>query len=120
MLPHGRARLLTRYGLPAEALCFLGPILCFDEHGELEDEAQRILNTLRSFTEISVSGSGLHIVVKAKLPGDSRHPAGIGLFDHARYFIMSGNHYPGASFKIEERQAEIEELYAELFLTCSP
>ena len=88
---------------------------CFDVDGKLEEDAQRIVNTLRSFTEISVSGSGLHILVKAKLPGEARHPAGIGIFDRSRYFTMSGNHFPGASFKIEERQAEIEKLYAELF-----
>lgn len=88
---------------------------CFDEHGKLEEKAQRIVNTLRSFTEVSVSVSGLHILVKAKLPGEARHPAGIGMFDRARYFTMSGNHFPETSFKIERRQTEIDKLYAELF-----
>ncbi len=57
--------------------------------------------------------------VHALLAGSYRqHPAGIGLFDHSRYFRMSGNHFPGTSFAIEERQAEIDKLYAELFSEC--
>lgn len=85
---------------------------CVD--GEWKPEALAILRRLNSFSEMSPSGKGAHIVVKAKLPA-GRHPKGIGLFDRFRYFTITGNHIAGTPDSIHDRQAEIDALYAELF-----
>ena len=38
--------------------------------GDIEPWAQEIVQDLNSYTEVSVSGTGLHIIVKGELPGD--------------------------------------------------
>lgn len=87
---------------------------CLCENGEWTDQARNILQRLDSFSELSPSGKGAHIIVKAKLPA-GRHPKGIGMFDRLRYFTITANHIAGTPDSIQGRQAEIDALYAELF-----
>ena len=73
---------------------------CFDEHGELHPDANRIVETLNSYTERSPSRTGLHIIVRASLNGHPRNrtddvPWGgedgkIEIYDRARYFTITG------------------------------
>lgn len=84
------------------------------ENKQITASARRVLNQLHSFAELSPSKTGVHIIVRAKLAA-GRHPKGIGMFDRARYFTMTGLHLKAAPYTIEHRQAEIDALYAELF-----
>jgi putative DNA primase/helicase len=86
---------------------------CFDNCGQIKPRARRIVEMLNSYTERSPSGKGLHILVKAKLP-TGRHPKGLGLFSEGRYFTMSGRHVPNTPLDIQDRQHEIESIYAEI------
>jgi putative DNA primase/helicase len=42
------------------------------ETGTIEEWAQEIIISLRSYTEISPSGRGVHIIVRGKLPPEGR------------------------------------------------
>ncbi|MDE6834030.1 MAG: hypothetical protein K2J39_07295, partial [Ruminococcus sp.] len=49
------------------------------------------VNGLGSYTEISQSGHGLHIICRGKLPEGARRKGKFEMYDRGRYFIMTGN-----------------------------
>ncbi len=46
---------------------------------------------LNSYTELSQSGNGIHIICKGKLPEGARRKGKVEMYDKGRYFIMTGN-----------------------------
>jgi primase-polymerase (primpol)-like protein len=73
---------------------------------------KNILNTFATYAECSPSYSGVHIIVKAKLPGAARRRRKVEMYDCDRYFTFTGakcNDYGVACL-----QAETEALYATL------
>jgi primase-polymerase (primpol)-like protein len=91
-----------------------------DDCRELEKEeiapwAWRVVEQMQSYTEISISGRGLHILVKAALPDHvGRKHAMVEVYDTRRYFAVTGERLEGTPAAIEERQAEVLALYATL------
>lgn len=45
----------------------------------------------KSYTEISPSGTGIHIIVKGKIPGDRRRKKNVEMYENGRFFTMTGN-----------------------------
>ena len=87
---------------------------CIDpDTGELISKAVDIVRTLDSYTEVSPSGKGLHILVKGKLPGDGIKRNGVEVYDKNRFFTMTGHLYSDANRKIEKRENELKQLYQE-------
>jgi putative DNA primase/helicase len=83
--------------------------------GEVVPWAWEIVGNLASYIEVSPSGRGLHILVKAELPDHSgRKHGAVEIYDHQRYFAVTGEHLAGTPATIEERQAQVEALYATL------
>lgn len=66
---------------------------------------------LRSYTEISPSGTGMHVITKAYIPrGRKQHP--IEVYSNQRFMTMTGNvHW---NLPIEYRQHEVETLVSKL------
>lgn len=87
---------------------------CRNEAGHFTPEALDILQRLHSFSELSPSGRGLHILVKAKLPAGRRRGNGIEMYDSGRYFTITGNHIAGTPLVIEDRQTAAAQLNSEL------
>lgn len=73
----------------------------------LEAERDLIAFALDSYTEESVSGTGLHVIVRAHLNG-GRHPEGFGVFQEGRLWYCSGKPVTGMSTTIEDRQRELD------------
>jgi len=70
-------------------------------------EARVILKHVQSYTERSPSGTGLHIIGYGALPGTGRRtrPRGfkeLEVYDRARCFTMTGEHYPGTPHELRE------------------
>jgi hypothetical protein len=69
-----------------------------------------IIREMQSYTEISPSGTGLHIIVQGKLPKGKRVAKGDGVeiecYDTARYLCFTG-HVVGEFKTINARQAEL-------------
>lgn len=63
------------------------------ENGMLRDDVAQWVETIDSYTEISVSGKGLHIIVKAQLPVSGRKNGNIEIYSECRFFTMSGDVY---------------------------
>lgn len=61
------------------------------ETGELTPEAQDIINTLDSYTEVSASGKGVHVICKGTVPDGRARNGKYELYYKGRYFIMTGD-----------------------------
>jgi hypothetical protein len=85
------------------------------ETGIIEPWAQEIIDRLASYTEISPSGTGVHIWVKGKLPPGRRRKRNFEAYDSDRYLTLTGYHVEGTPLTIEPCQVELEALYGEIF-----
>ena len=75
------------------------------ETGKTEDWAQKVIDDLNSYTEISPSGTGYHIIVKGKMPEDGANRKGrLEVYEKGRYFTVTGDHVEGTPEAINERQ----------------
>jgi hypothetical protein len=87
---------------------------CFDAAGNLASEAQHWVDALNSYTERSVSGTGLHVIVKAVLPPGGCRKDGIEMYNAGRFFVMTGDVFDGHA-SIEDRQEQVEAMHAAIF-----
>ena len=89
------------------------------ETGRLEQWARAIIDRLDSYTEVSPSGTGVHIFVRADITRENRvHKLGNGQveFYTTRHFItVTGVHLDGTPRTIEERTDALSSLYDEYF-----
>ena len=61
------------------------------QHGDKLDNIVNEFNeAFKSYTEVSPSGNGLHIIVKGKIPGNRRRKGNIEMYDSGRFFTMTG------------------------------
>jgi putative DNA primase/helicase len=71
-----------------------------------------------TYSEISPSGQGLKIWARGALPsnlaGVPVADGAIELYDHARYFAVTGRAFRGAPLQIEEHQGDLVVLYQHL------
>ena len=85
------------------------------ETGEIAPWAWQIVEALQSYTEISPSGRGLHVLVRATLPDHvGRKRGAVEIYDAGRYFAVTGQRLAELPATIEERQAQVEARYAPL------
>jgi primase-polymerase (primpol)-like protein len=83
------------------------------ETGVVRDASVLLIDELDSYTELSPSGSGVHIIAMARLPGKGRKTGSVEMYDRGRFFTVTGRPL-GTSRPITKRQREIEQLYARL------
>jgi hypothetical protein len=81
------------------------------ETGVAEQWTQEVIEALSSYTEISPSGRGFHIIVIGTLPEGQRKRARVEMYSHSRYFTMTGMHVPGTPKTIEPRQEQLDTQY---------
>ena len=83
--------------------------------GQPEDEAQKIITALHSYTELSPSGTGIRIMLEGKLPGAMRRRGTIELYENMRYLTLTGHHLPSTPPDIQARHRALYSLYHRLF-----
>jgi hypothetical protein len=84
------------------------------ETGEIAADALALIRTLDSYTEISPSGTGVHIWVRGACPPGGLHRHGVELYSQGRYFTITGHHLPGTPSAIHDRTAQVTDLHAQL------
>jgi hypothetical protein len=97
---------------------------CFNLDGTIKHKFANVLSTLKSYTEISPSGNGLHIFIKCeehpyywKDEPTDEHPEGmehfgrkkndLEIYSKARYFTITGMKWNGCPLKIIEYTADV-------------
>lgn len=79
--------------------------------GELEIWASDIINELDSYTEVSQSGSGIHILCYGKLPSGRRRHGTVEMYETGRYFVMTGNVLDDAHTEIKDRAKQLADIH---------
>lgn len=77
------------------------------ENGQISSHAQEIINKCSSYTEISPSGTGVHIYVLGTIP--SGFKTEIEMYCEGRYFTVTGHKLNER--EVEPRQAALDQLY---------
>lgn len=62
---------------------------CVDENGEIAGWALEIARYLDSYTELSATGTGLHIIVRGDVP--NRRKGGLEVYSSKRFFTVTGH-----------------------------
>src|SRR5215203_5456888 len=83
--------------------------------GEIEPWARIIIEELDSYTEISPSGTGVHVLVRATLPEGRNRKGRFETYDRDRYFTVTGKHLAGTPEPIEGRQEELRAVVGRVF-----
>jgi putative DNA primase/helicase len=57
--------------------------------GEIDPEVQAALDSLDGYAEVSLSGTGVHAIVRAKIE-KPRRGGGVEIYECKRFFVMTG------------------------------
>ncbi len=90
---------------------------CIDQGGALKPWVRPMIECFAdSYAEISPSGHGAKLWVKARLDGPGRRAAyqdgAIEIYDRGRFFTTTGHALNGAPLQVEEHQTDVTALYA--------
>ncbi len=84
------------------------------DDGSLKPWAEEIVAKVRSYTEVSPSGDGLRIFVGGSIPKAlKRSDLGLEIYGSGRYLTVTGERWPGAETHVEDRLAEVLEIFAQ-------
>lgn len=77
---------------PADPFCGIDLDKCRDpETGSITDEALDLIALLEGYAELSVTGTGVHVIVRASLGNLSGRKSDlVEVYDRGRYFTMTG------------------------------
>ena len=84
------------------------------------DFVDEFVETLQSYTEVSRSGNGIHIICRGKLPDGNRRKGGVEMYSEGRYFIMTGNIYNPAYTEIRDCTESVKVLHSKYLPTSVP
>jgi primase-polymerase (primpol)-like protein len=84
--------------------------------GQIDDWALAEIDSFRSYSEISPSGTGIHIFCRGKLPFPKGKKRGQReIYGHGRYFTITGKRLEGSPKEIHDRQSKIDEFCVSCF-----
>ncbi len=89
------------------------------ETGRITPEAMALARRLGSYTEASVSGTGLHTIVRATLPAGGNRKDSIEAYTAGRFFTVTGCTLPGLD-TITDRTDEVARWHRETFPSPAP
>ncbi|WP_275737969.1 hypothetical protein [Halorhabdus sp. SVX81] len=99
----------------SEADPFVGVDLddCRDPDGQLDETARNIVERLDSYTEVSPSGTGVHVIVEGELPDGRNRRGNVELYETARFFTVTGEHIDETPTRVAHRQDALEAVHRE-------
>lgn len=78
----------------------------------LSPSAEQTIADMATYTEISPSGTGIHLILQGKLGKRTRHrTADIEVYDCSQFATITGAHLPNTPTRIESRQKELTAWY---------
>ncbi|WP_255152213.1 phage NrS-1 polymerase family protein [Halorarius halobius] len=83
------------------------------DDGTLTDWARDIVERLDSFTEVSPSGTGVHVIVEGELPGGRNRHGDVELYETARFFTVTGDVLSAYPQSVRERPVPLEAIHTE-------
>ena len=87
--------------------------------GKVSSWVEEYIQLFNSYTEYSPSGTGIHILCNGKLPGAAIKTEKAEMYDHGRYFTMTGNVYSEYD-QLRDAPSSIDALYKEIAKPLPP
>lgn len=81
------------------------------ETGSLSEKAEDIITNLDSYTEVSPSGTGLHVLIQGFVPEGRQRHDGIELYDEGRFFTVTGQYLGETPTEIAVRHHELAHIH---------
>lgn len=88
---------------------------CITPDGVISEEALQIIATLDTYTELSPSGSGIHLWMKGSIPGIYRKRGNVEMYQDGRYITITG-HTIGTSTVLSNDEARLTAVYQDIFV----
>lgn len=89
--------------------------------GEWDANVLKLALAVGSYTEISPSGDGLHVFTFGSIPGNRNRRGNVEIYEHGRYFTVTGNHLDGTPTTVKKAApGSIEALYATIAGEADP
>lgn len=93
---------INQYGAAGLAFFIQPPYMlidldhCFEDiqrvkEGDHDNQVADFIDHTRSYTELSVSGEGIHIIVKGNFPGPKRRHGNVEMYPEERFVALTGN-----------------------------
>ena len=83
------------------------------ETGAPEEWAKSVIESLESYTEVSPSGTGYHVLVSGSLPDGRNRKDDLEVYETARFFTVTGTHVDGTPTTVQERTDELQAVHAD-------
>lgn len=87
----------------------IGDVIADYKNGDVNNIVGEFIHTLQSYTELSQSGKGIHIICKGSLPARGRRSGNVEMYETGRFFTMSGNVF--ADYPINDCTDSIKPLH---------
>lgn len=88
------------------------------ESGEITAWAEDIVERLDSYTEVSPSGTGVHVLVEGGLPRGRRRRDEVEMYDEGRYFTVTGEHVEETPQEVKRRQDALTAVHSDYVQTA--
>lgn len=88
--------------------------------GAVGDWAQEIVDRLKSYAEVSPSGTGLRIVVEADAPGPAKRRGKVEIYAAGQYATLTGAIVGKSPKPVAKRQGELADIYSLVFGKVDP
>lgn len=76
-----------------------------------ESLISEFVGSLKSYSEVSQSGEGIHIICRGSLPKGARRKGNVEMYDSARFFALTGSIYKGMDRLCEDATSEARRLW---------
>jgi primase-polymerase (primpol)-like protein len=83
--------------------------------GVIDATSVEILRLIDSYTEVSPSGTGVHVLAHGTLPPGRRRRGHVEMYDGDRFFTITGWHVPGTPHTLLERTEALKLLHQRVF-----
>jgi primase-polymerase (primpol)-like protein len=83
------------------------------ETDDVDDAALDIIERLDSYTEVSPSGTGYHVLITGALPEGRNRRGSVELYDTARFFTVTGDHVEWTPTRVARRQDALIAIHRE-------
>jgi putative DNA primase/helicase len=88
--------------------------------GDVDDAALDIIARLDSYTEVSPSGTGYHVLVAGELPEGRNRRGSVELYETARFFTVTGDHVERTPTCVARRQDALTAIHREYVQESEP
>jgi primase-polymerase (primpol)-like protein len=81
----------------------------------IEPWAAEIVARLKSYAEVSPSGTGVKAFLRGEVPADGHRKGQVEIYDRGRYFAVTGRQLPDAPAIVKRRPKALAQLHDRLF-----